>query len=219
MNDKYLSIIIPTKNEKYIQHLVNDINITIDFPNEIIIVDKSDILPSVKNVHVILQESDGLGNAVVEGLHSAQGNLIAVMDGDGSHDPKDLKGMIRYADDYEIIIGSRFTEGGKSEDKTSRKWISDFFAFFTRLILSVDLKDPMTGFILARREVFDRIQLKPRGYKFVIETIYKSKASVFEYPITFHARKMGQSNVGFNYRGLKESLQIFMLLIELRRGK
>jgi dolichol-phosphate mannosyltransferase len=214
--DEILSIIIPTKNEDYIFTLVDDINSTIKSPHEIIVIDKSDKTPSVNGARVFKQQSDGLGNAVLEGIGYTRGDIIAVMDGDGSHDPKDLANMIRKTNEYEIIIGSRFIVGGRSEDVSGRKWVSLIFAFLTRIILGVNLKDPMTGFIVARRSVFNRIQLNPRGYKFVIETIYKSKASVLEYPITFHARKMGASNVGFNYRGAKEAIRIVKLLISLR---
>jgi dolichol-phosphate mannosyltransferase len=214
----FVSILIPTKNEDYINHLVDDLNSIIDVPHEILIIDKSNKTPSVNGARVFRQKGDGLGNAVVEGLGYAKGDLLAVMDGDGSHDPKDLLEMIRKTNEYEIVIGSRFVDGGKTEDVSGRRWVSAVFAFLTRIILGIQLKDPMTGFIVARRSVFDHIHLQPRGYKFVIETIYKSKASVLEYPITFHARKMGTSNVGFNYRGLKESLRIVILIIALRRG-
>jgi dolichol-phosphate mannosyltransferase len=217
--DNFVSIIIPTKNEEYAPVLVKELNTVIDVPHEIIVVDKSKCTPSIKGAQVYAQKSDGLGNAVLEGLAYSKGTLIAVMDGDGSHDPKDLLGMIKNASEYEIVIGSRFVEGGKSEDISSRKWVSTVFATLTQIILNLDLKDPMTGFIVARKSVFDRIQLTPRGYKFVIEIIYKAKTSVLEYPITFHARKMGVSNVGFNPNGFKEAIRIVKLLIELRSNK
>lgn len=214
----FVSIIIPTKNEDYVNHLVAEINSVIDLPHEIIVIDKSEKTPSVNGAQVFSQKTNGLGNAVVEGLGYAKGDIIAVMDGDGSHDPRDLLGMIRGTDTHEIVIGSRFVENGKTEDESGRRWVSSVFAVLTRFILGINLKDPMTGFIVARRSVIDRVHLQPRGYKFVIELIYKSQASVLEYPITFHARKMGSSNVGFNIKGLKESLRIIHLLVDLRRG-
>jgi dolichol-phosphate mannosyltransferase len=211
-------VIIPTKNEPYIQTLVDQINRLLTVDHEILVIDKSDSLPEVRNAIVVPQSSTGLGNAVVEGISRAKGDVIAVMDGDGSHDPQDLAAMVPWIDRCEIVIGSRFVPGGKTEDVQSRRWVSDLFALLTRIILSTDLKDPMTGFIVARRSVFDRITLRPRGYKFVIETIYKSRAKVREHPITFHARKVGTSNVGFNMKGFIEACRIAVLLVELRLG-
>ncbi len=214
----FLSIIIPTKNEPYISDLVAEIHDTVKVEHEVLIIDKSEVPIAVRGTIVYMQQSDGLGNAVLEGISYSTGDVVAVMDGDGSHDPKDLAKMISFIDRYEIVIGSRFIEGGKSEDESGRKIVSDIFAGLTRLLLSINLKDPMTGFIVTRRSVFDKIKLRPRGYKFVIETIYKSKATVYECPITFHARKFGHSNVGFNLKGMKESLRIVKLLIDLKRG-
>jgi dolichol-phosphate mannosyltransferase len=77
----------------------------------------------------------------------------------------------------------------------------------------------MTGFMVVKRSVIKRIKLKPKGYKIVLEVIYKSKASVAEVPIIFHKRKAGKSNVGFNTKGIKEAFRIFSLIIELRRGQ
>ena len=62
------SIIIPTKDEPTIQELVDNINATIKENHEILIVDKSRTAPKVKGAEVMIQRSDGLGNAFVEGL-------------------------------------------------------------------------------------------------------------------------------------------------------
>ncbi len=81
--DEFVSIIIPTKNEDYAPILVKELNTIIDVPHEIIVVDKSKCTPSIEGAQVYKQKSDGLGNAVLEGLAYSKGNLIAVMDGDG----------------------------------------------------------------------------------------------------------------------------------------
>ncbi|MFH8109369.1 MAG: glycosyltransferase, partial [Candidatus Aenigmatarchaeota archaeon] len=72
-NLKKVSIIIPTKEEPYIQELVNRIYKTLSgFDFEIIIVDKSKVTPKLKGARVIKQKSNGLGNAVLEGLKLAK---------------------------------------------------------------------------------------------------------------------------------------------------
>ena len=213
-----LSILIPTKNEPLIQKLVNRLNKTIKRKHEILIIDKSSRKPKIRGAKLIRQKSDGLGNAVIEGFSMAKGDVIAVMDGDGSHDPEDLNNMLKKIPKYDIVIGSKLIKGGKTEDSLSRRIVTSITNSIARTILGLDIKDLMTGFIVVKRSVLERINLRPKGYKFVLEIIYKSKAKVAEVPITFHKRIAGESKVGFNTKGIKEFSRIIVLLIELRLG-
>jgi dolichol-phosphate mannosyltransferase len=213
-----LSILIPTKNEPLIQRLVNRTNKAIKRKHEILIIDKSSRKPKVRGANVIRQKSDGLGNAVLEGLALAKGDVIAVMDGDGSHDPEDLNKMLKKLPKYDIVIGSKLVAGGRTEDSISRRIVTRVTNSIARTILGLKIKDLMTGFIVVKRSVLERIKLKPKGYKFVLEIIYKSKAKVAEIPITFHKREGGESKVGFNLKGIKEFSRIILLLLELRLG-
>ena len=215
----FISIIIPTKDEPAIQQLIDEINNTIKQNHEIIIVDKSKVKPKIKGAKVISQRSDGLGNAFVEGLSQTEGNMIALMDGDGSHRPEDLNNILSRIGEYEIALGSKLIEGGRSSDTLERKAVTLAFSLLTRLILWTNIKDPMTGFMVAKRDIFNRIRLKPRGFKVVIEIVYKSKAKVVEVPILFRERKMGSSKAGFNMQGINEISRIIILLLELKWGR
>lgn len=214
-----ISIIIPIKDEPAIQELIEDINKTIKQNHEIIIVDKSKIKPNLQDARIISQRSDGLGNAFVEGLSEAKGDVIALMDGDGSHRPEDLNNLLSKIGEYDIALGSKLTKGGHSDDTFGRKIITLAFSLLTRLILWVNIKDPMTGFMVAKRSVFKDLALKPRGFKIVIEIVYKSQAKTIEVPIQFRERLAGSSKAGFNLNGLKEVFLIIKLLFELRFGR
>ena len=207
-----LSILIPTKDEPLIQKLVYKINKTIKRKHEIIIIDKSSRKPRVRGAMVLRQKSEGLGNAIIEGIANAKGDVIAVMDGDGSHDPVDLAKMLKKLPRYDIAIGSKLVKGGKTEDDLSRRVVTKITNWIARTILGLKIMDLMTGFIVVKRSVLERITLRPRGYKFVLEIIYKSKAKVAEVPITFHKREAGESKVGFNLKGIKEFSRIIILL-------
>ena len=215
----FVSIIIPIKDELAIQELIDEIDDVIKQNHEIIIIDKSEVLPKVEGAKVFAQKSSGLGNAFVEGLAHANGDLIALMDGDGSHRPEDLAKILDEMGSYDIAIGSKLIMGGGSNDTIGRRMVTLAFAWLTRFILWISVKDPMTGFMVVKREVFNRITLKPRGFKIVIETIYKSRAKVKEVPIFFRERKAGTSKAGFNMRGIKEMLRIIRLLLELKLGR
>jgi dolichol-phosphate mannosyltransferase len=121
--------------------------------------------------------------------------------------------------EYDIALGSKLIGGGRSSDSLGRKAVTLAFSLFTRLILCVNIKDPMTGFMVAKRDVFDGIELKPRGFKVVIEILYKSRAKVVEVPILFRERKMGSSKAGFNMKGINEISRIIILLLELKWGR
>jgi len=213
------SIIIPIKDEPAIQELINDINNKIKENHEIIIVDKSCVEPKIQGAKLISQRSDGLGNAFVEGLSHAKGDVIALMDGDGSHKPSDLLQMLSYIEGYDIVLGSKLIKGAKSCDTLGRRIVTLAFAWITRLVLWIDIKDPMTGFMVARRNIFSNLKLNPRGFKIVIEIVYKSRGSVIEVPISFRERQAGSSKAGFNMNGIKEMFRIFRLIFELKLGR
>jgi dolichol-phosphate mannosyltransferase len=214
-----VSIIIPIKNEPAIQQLIDELNKTIKQNYEIIIVDKSDVKPKIDGAKVVFQRSDGLGNAFVEGLSQSSGDLIALMDGDCSHRPTDLLRMLNNIEGHDIVLGSKLVRGGKTYDTLERRIVTLAFSWITRLILWIDINDPMTGMMVAKRYIFNNIKLSPRGFKIVIEIVYKSRARVVEVPISFRERKAGFSKAGFNMNGVKEMFRIFLLLFELRLGR
>lgn len=212
-----ISVIIPTKNEPLINELIKDIHNTLrNIEHEIIVVDKSDIVPKIKGAKLVIQKSNGLGKAVLEGLKYTTGNFIVTMDGDYSHDPKDLPRLLEKIKEYDIIIGSRFVKGGEVKDKTYRKIISDFFRKFTSFFLSLDIEDPLAGFSVIKKDVYNKLKLNPIGYKINMEILYKSKQFGFktiEVPIIFHARKAGKSKAGIG-----EAFRIIRFIFELRLG-
>jgi dolichol-phosphate mannosyltransferase len=210
-----VSILIPTKNEPHITELVKEIHKTLKINHEIIIIEKSSKIPKVKNALVIKQKSNGLGQAVLEGLQHATGDVIVTMDGDGSHRPEDLPKLIEGLNQADIVIGSRFVEGAATKDKTHRKVISFLFRKFASVILGLKIKDSMSGVIVVRKKVYGKLRLNPLGYKINLEILHKSKNrfNVVEVPITFQKRKSGKPK-----SGIKEALRTIIFIMELRLG-
>lgn len=214
---KMASIIIPTKNEPCIQELVHQIHKVLSkFKHEIIIVDKSDKQPKIKKAKLLTQKSDGLGNAIIEGLEASRGDVIITMDGDGSHRPKDLPEMIKKAKDFDIVIGSKYVAGGETQDKWYRLMISKIYCKFASFVLGLKIKDNMSGFSAIRRVVYEKIRPIPIGFKINMEILYKAKRFRFkatEVPIVFLKRKMGKSK-----GSLKEGLGTLRFILELKLG-
>ncbi len=212
-----VSLLIPTKNEPYISSLVSEIKKELsDYNHEIIVIEKGNSIQEMKGVRLIKQETDGLSNAVIEGLQVASGDVIVILDGDGSHRATDIRRLLDKIDDYDVVIGSRFIEGGITLDKTHRNIISFLYRNFASLTLGLDVKDNMSGFSAIKRKVVDEIDLNPIGYKINLEIIYKAKKKGFgitEVPIVFLERKGGKSKTNFRI-----GFEILRHIIELRLG-
>ncbi len=217
-----ISVIIPTKNEPLIQQLTKEIHQYLaKQDHEIIVVDKSEKRPKITNAKLILQQSDGLGNAVLEGLNHAEGDAIVIMDGDFSHNPNDINKLVKGLDKFDIVIGSRFIKGGKTEDKTHRRIISYIFRKIASNMLHLNIEDSMPGFAAIKREVFNNLTINPIGYKINMEIMFKGMKKgykVCEVPIIFHPRRAGKSKAGLSMGGLKESFRILRYIFELKTG-
>ena len=193
------TVIIPTKNEPYLPTL----------------------LKQLSNYEVLVQTEPGLANAVLHGVKKAHGEALVVLDADGSHNPKYIPAMLKLLDQgYDIVIGSRYTHGGKTEDTYMRQILSRFFNQLGRVILQINVKDNMSGYIVARRIVFEQFNLKPLGYKILLEILVKNQGRfrVVEFPIIFEKRKLGQSKTGLG-QAIKTLTFIIKLKIEALTSK
>jgi dolichol-phosphate mannosyltransferase len=147
----------------------------------------------------------GLGHAYLAGFHHAlaQGAaLIIEMDADFSHDPRYLGDLLRAAEDADLVLGSRYVDGGGVRDwGLARKLISRGGSTYARTILGVGIRDLTGGFKCIRREVLEAIDLdsvQAEGYVFQIEITYRAVALGFrvkEIPIVFVDRAAGTSKM------------------------
>jgi len=213
MNNKKLSIsiIIPTYNEcKNIPILVEEIFQTIaPYPHldvELIIVDDNspdgtgaiaDELSKKFPVQVIHRSGKcGLGSAVMAGFRQSSRALLGVMDGDLSHDPAVLPGMISKLEECDIVIGSRFNPVSQMEGKWPffRKLTSQVGVFLAKKIANVS--DPLSGYFFTKRSVIEKVSLTSPGYKILFEILVKGNYSqCCEVPFIFRSRKFSTSKL------------------------
>jgi dolichol-phosphate mannosyltransferase len=150
-------------------------------------------------------EKEGLGPAYIAGFREAlaQGaELILEMDADFSHDPAYLPRLLEAAQRADLVIGSRYVEGGGVSDWSAlRRGISRGGSAYARLVLGVGVRDLTGGFKCFRREVLETIDLNAvdaRGYAFQIEVTYRTLQAGFkvvEVPIVFRDRQAGSSKM------------------------
>ncbi|HTJ42921.1 MAG TPA: polyprenol monophosphomannose synthase [Kofleriaceae bacterium] len=159
-----------------------------------------------RRVHVLHRPGKlGLGTAYLDGFRwgLARGyEYLFEMDADFSHDPKYLPGMLELARSNDVVIGSRYVDGGGTENwGVGRKIISKGGSLYARTILGVKIRDLTAGFICWRRHALEAIDLdavRSNGYSFQIEMKYRALAAgltLVETPIVFADRRIGQSKM------------------------
>jgi dolichol-phosphate mannosyltransferase len=160
-------------------------------------------LPFVDVLH--RAEKQGLGPAYLAGFrHALAGGaeLVFEMDCDRSHDPSDVPRLRAAAQEADLVLGSRYVEGGAIRNwGIVRRLVSAGGSLYARLVLGVPVRDLTGGFKCYRRRVLEHIDLdavRSRGYAFQIETTYRALRAGFrvvEVPITFVDREVGGSKM------------------------
>jgi dolichol-phosphate mannosyltransferase len=148
---------------------------------------------------------EGLGPAYIAGFRealAAGAGLVLEMDADFSHDPAYLPRLLEAAGRADVVLGSRYVEGGGVSDWGAlRRAISRSGSVYARFVLGIDVRDLTGGFKCFRREVLEAIDLdriSTQGYAFQVEMTYRalrSGFSVTEVPITFRERRVGKSKM------------------------
>jgi dolichol-phosphate mannosyltransferase len=151
------------------------------------------------------EQKEGLGPAYLAGFRQALGDgadLVLEMDADFSHDPADVPRLIEAAENADLVLGSRYVDGGAIADwGPLRRFVSAGGSFYARVLLGVPVRDLTGGFKCFRREVVETLDLDAigsRGYAFQIETTYRALRAGFrvvEVPIRFVDRELGGSKM------------------------
>lgn len=150
----------------------------------------------------------GLSSAVIEGMAASAASYVAVIDADHQHDETILPQMLAQMADHEIAVGSRYVGSGSAGEglSSTREKGSRFATQLSRLLTGVNLTDPMSGFFLMRREIFDEIapSLSNEGFKILLDIIVTATRvraargepfRIAEVPYTFRPRHAGESKM------------------------
>jgi dolichol-phosphate mannosyltransferase len=155
--------------------------------------------PRVKMIHRVGRR--GLASAFIEGAMASFAPNIAAMDGDMQHDETRLPLMLQaLRDGADLAIGSRYVEGGGigEWDKT-RAGMSDLATRLAQKVLKTHVADPMSGFFMLKREVFDRAlpHLSAIGFKILLDIVASlpTPPKIVEIPFHFRTRIAGESKL------------------------
>ena len=181
-------------------------------PYEIIVVDSKEPLDNTREVceengvRYVNQENTGFGDAYRTGIRSAEYQKFFIMDSDGSHKPKYIPDIynIFMNEHADVAIGSRYIEGGVSNDSTTSQILSRVLNKMFVLVLGIHAKDLSTDFRLYHTSRLKEIEpyLTCIHYEIVQEILLKlkinksskgEKLKVVETPIIFDKRLTGES--------------------------
>ena len=212
-----LSIVLPTYNEsKNIHEAVERLSRLLDGAvgqaYEIIVVDDDspdrtwevagNLVARFPQLRVIRRVGErGLATAVIRGWQAARGQVLGVMDADLQHPPEANLGL--YAEiraGADLAVATRYIEGGGVSDWSFlRRAISRGAQLLGLMILPGvvgRVADPMSGYMMVRREALEGIELSPLGYKILVEVLARGRINwVAEVPYVFRERVAGESKV------------------------
>jgi len=166
---------------------------------------------------VVLQRERGFGAALLEGFRAASARYVATMDADLSHPSQVLRDLWRHREEAEILIASRYVEGGSSDTHWARCALSRLLnAVYTRL-LSLPLRDISGNFRLYRSDVLAGLAIRARDFDALEEILLKVVIRAYrvkELPFHYRSRGAGSSHVRlarFAWAYLKTLIRMWQL--------
>jgi dolichol-phosphate mannosyltransferase len=144
----------------------------------------------------------GLASASIEGMMATTAPYLAIMDADLQHDETILPEMLAtlVADEFDVVIGTRYAAGGSAGNLSApRRLMSRAGGLLSRAIVRAELSDPMSGFMMIRREFLERTvhRLSGCGFKILLDLFASAPGPVrfAEIPYHFGQRRRGESKL------------------------
>lgn len=226
-------IIIPCYNES--ENIVNliDVLLALDQNIEVLVVDDSadNTAELVRGrqvgeprLHLIKRQGKGgRGTAVLDGIKfglARDYKLVAEMDADFSHDPKEFSSLVAVSGDNTLVIGSRDIKGSKIVGWPWKRTTFHYLAnFYARIILGIPIKDYTNGYRVYGRQALEKLDMtKIKGIGYIVLSeisyqLFKRGVQFKEVPTLFVNRRRGASNFS-----LKEITEAFTSVLRVKFG-
>lgn len=230
-NDIILSIVLPSYQEEenlrnLLPRLIEVLEL-MEIKSEILIVDTLEPLDHTKTVceqygarYITRRGGNNFGDAVRTGISEANGYFVLLMDADGSHTPEFIPELFCFADQFDVVIASRYIAKGHTENSLLLILMSRLLNLTFSLILNLPCKDVSNSFKIYRGDQLKSLKLTCNNFDIVEEILFKLSRNkpgfkIKEVPFTFKKRMFGQT---------KRNLFLFILtylitILKLRFGK
>jgi glycosyltransferase involved in cell wall biosynthesis len=219
-----VSLVIPVRNEaRNIAWVLEQIADDVD---EIILVDGDSTDATLitarsyrPDIKVVPQEGAGKGSALRTGFFAAKGDLIVMMDADGSMAPQEIRHYVHFlCNGYDFVKGSRFIGGGGSLDITKFRRLGNWFLLTVfNSIYDADLTDLCYGFCAFHRRYLELLQLSATGFEIEAEMTVRAMQAglrIAEVPSLELPRRSGKSNL----RAVRDGTRVLRTVLKGHRS-
>ena len=199
-------------------------------PHEIIVVDDSvddataqvvlDRARTHRAVRLVRRNgAGGLASAAIAGWDVARGGILAIMDGDGQHDPRLIRRMLERMSETpaDVVVASRYLDANGSGLTGFRHWGSRAGVAVSSLLLGLRLADPLSGCFVMTRAWYETVRprLSGLGFKILIDVVAsdRRRPTLLQIPTALRARVGGVSKLD-----LRVVFDLLALLVEKRTG-
>jgi glycosyltransferase involved in cell wall biosynthesis len=221
----FISVIIPTRNEaQNLRHVLPHIPSIVD---EVILVDghstdntiavARQLRPSIR---IIKQPGRGKGDAIRAGFAASTGDIIVMLDADGSADPKEIPHFVKaLMSGHDFAKGSRFAKGGGSHDITFMRYAGNYgLSKLVNLLFRTHFSDLCYGYNAFWKHCLDYVKIDSDGFE--IETLinirmHKAQLKIIEVPSFEYRRIHGVSKLNT----FKDGWRVLMTILRERGRK
>ena len=164
---------------------------------------------------IIIQNGEGFGNALIQGLNHSTTEYSCIFNADGSFDPKYLGEMLKKNENnYEFVFSTRYKKPGGSDDDTILTLIGNyFFTLLCKILFRLDISDVLYTYVMGKTNAFRDLALRYNDFTFCVELPIKAKSRsmrMFDFPSYERPRISGKKKVN----ELKDG---FLILISILR--
>jgi glycosyltransferase involved in cell wall biosynthesis len=218
MNESDISIIIPAFNEaQNIGHLIKSIIERYPGAEIIVINDGStdNTADEAKKAGASVYNHPyniGNGAAIKTGIRHASGDILILMDGDGQHDPEDIKEFLRYMEHYDMVVGARRNDQHASWRRAIGNW---FYNRLASYVAKFAIQDLTSGFRAIKADIaVSFLYFLPNTYSYPTTLtlgVLRSGLSLKYIPIRLKQRKSGKSSINL----LSDGIRFFLIITKI----
>ena len=216
-----VSVVIPTLNEAgTIKAAIDTIDKYVTYPKEIIIVDSNstdgtlEIVKDTNLCRLIIEPRRGYGVALRTGIKNAKGNIIIMVDADGTYEFKHIDRLVNrmLEKDADMALATRMYDPNKAMgflNFLGNKAITFTYDFFYSQFLS----DTQSGFRAISHEAIDNVKLKETDMAFATEMLIqfaREGYNMVEIPTTYKPRTYGKTKL----KPFKSGIEIFTTIFK-----